>query len=122
LALVDLPGYGYAHASKSARSAVARVAERYLLERDRLRGLVVLLDARRSPEEDERFLVELATSRSVEIVRVATKIDKLGRAERMRRLRELDEAGLGPWLPFSAVSREGRGIVIAHIIEVTSDR
>jgi len=116
LALVDLPGYGFAHASKQARAEIAKVAERYLLERDRLRGLVVLLDVRREPEEDERFLVELAASRDVEVIRVATKIDKLGRAERVRRLRELEKAGMGGWLPFSAISREGRQAIIAAMI------
>ena len=92
------------------------MAERYLLERDRLRGLVVLLDVRREPEDDERFLVDLAASRGVEVIRVATKIDKLGRTERARRLRELDGAGMGAWLPFSAISREGREAIIAAVI------
>ena len=117
LALVDLPGYGFAHASKKARAEIAMVAERYLLDRDRLRGLVVLLDVRREPEADERFLVDLAASRGVQVIRVATKIDKLGRAERMRRLRELETAGMGPWLAFSAISREGREAIIAAAIE-----
>ena len=72
-----------------------------------------VVDVRRDPEEDERVLVDLAQSRRLGLVRVATKVDKLGRAERARRLRELDGAGLGPWLPFSAITREGREAIVA---------
>ena len=116
LAVVDLPGYGFARASKAERERFAAAAERYLLERERLRGLVLLLDVRRSPEDDERVLVDLAQSRGLGLVRIATKVDKLGRAERARRLRELDRAGLGAWLPFSASTREGRAAIIEAMI------
>ena len=118
LAVVDLPGYGFARASKAEREQFAAAAERYLLERELLRGLVLLLDVRRTPEEDERVLVDLARSRRLGVVRVATKVDKLGRTERVRRLRELDRAGLGPWLPFSASTREGREAIVAAITEL----
>jgi GTP-binding protein len=116
LAVVDLPGYGFARASKADRARFAAAAERYLLEREPLRGLVLLLDVRRAPEEDERALAELARSRGLGLVRVATKVDKLGRGERARRFRDLDGAGLGPWLPFSAISREGRDAIVAAIV------
>jgi len=118
LALVDLPGYGFARASKDDRARFADAAERYLLEREPLRGLVLLIDVRRTPEADERMLVALARSRGIGLVRVATKVDKLGRAERARRLRDLDGAGLGPWLAFSATSREGRDAVVRAIAEL----
>lgn len=116
LALVDLPGYGFARASHEDRERFAAAVERYLRERSQLRGLMMLLDARRDPADDERMLAEFAAARGFALVPVATKIDKLGRAERLRRLRDLDRSGLGPWIPFSSVSGEGREAVIASVL------
>jgi GTP-binding protein len=116
LALVDLPGYGFARAAKIDREQFAAAVERYLSERPLLRGLVLLLDVRRPPENEERMLVEFARSRAVGLISVATKVDKLGRGERTRRLRELDRAGLGAWIPFSATTGEGREAVIEAML------
>jgi len=112
LAVVDLPGYGFARASKADRARFVATAERYLLDRQLLRGLVLLLDVRRDPERTSgcssisRSLVGSVRSRR-------HQGRQLGRAERARRLRELDGAGLGPWLPFSAITREGREAIVA---------
>lgn len=119
LAIVDLPGYGYARAGKAERAQFAAAVERYLQGRESLRGLVLVLDVRRAPEVEERMLAEFAAARSVGLARVATKVDKLGRAERARRLRELDRAGLGPWLPFSATSGEGKEAVVQAILQLS---
>lgn len=118
LAVVDLPGYGFARASKADHARFVAAAERYLLERELLRGLVLLLDVRRTPEEDEGVLAQLARSRGLGFVAIATKVDKLGRAERERRLRTLDGAELGPWIPFSATTREGRDRVMEAVIRL----
>ena len=59
LTLVDLPGYGYAKRAKGERESWADVAEHYLLERQALRLVVVLIDARRGLEDDDRDLLEM---------------------------------------------------------------
>jgi GTP-binding protein len=118
-AIVDLPGYGYARAGKVERAQFAAAVERYLHGRESLRGLVLLLDVRREPQEEERMLAEFAVARSIGLACVATKVDKLGRAERVRRLRELDAAGLGPWIPFSATSGEGREAVMEAVLRLS---
>jgi GTP-binding protein len=115
LVVVDLPGYGFARVSKAEHVRFTEAIERYLVERESLRGLVLLLDVRRTPEADERVLADLARQRDIGLARIATKVDKLGRAERAKRLRELEAAGLGPWLAFSAVSREGLAGVVGAI-------
>ena len=119
-ALVDLPGYGFARAGHADRDRFAAAVERYLRERERLRGLVMLLDVRRTPQDDERTLADFAAARGIGIVAVATKIDKLGRGERQRRLRELDQSGLGAWIPFSATTREGRDVLTAAILRLAA--
>jgi GTP-binding protein len=113
-ALVDLPGYGFARASKIAREEWGSAVEGYLLGRERLRALLILADARRGPEEDEKLLEGLAGDRSLRLVRIATKIDKLARAERERRLRSLGDG----WIPFSAMTGEGRERVLAELLAI----
>lgn len=116
LALVDLPGYGFARVSKSARARFAAAVEQYLRERVQLRALVLIADVRRDPQDEERLLAEFAAERGLGLIAVAGKIDKLGRGERVRRLAQLDAAGFGGWIAFSAVTREGREAVVAAIV------
>ena len=122
LALVDLPGYGFARAAKSDRERFAAAVERYLSERPLLCGLVLVLDVRRAPEAEERMLLDFARSRAIGVAPVATKVDKLGRAERTRRLRELDRAGIGSWIPFSATTGEGKNAVLEAIVALAAER
>jgi GTP-binding protein len=120
--LVDLPGFGFARVSKETKRQLSLDVEAYLRARPTLRGLVLLLDVRRDPQAEERMLADFVASRAVGLLCVATKIDKLGRAERLRRLRALDEAGLGSWLAFSAVSGEGRDAVIEAMERLAGPR
>jgi GTP-binding protein len=83
LTLVDLPGYGYAKRAKDERESWADVAEQYLLERQALRLVVVLVDSRRGIEDDDRDLLEMIeTSKrrdrpTPKTLVVATKLDRL---------------------------------------------
>ncbi len=120
--LVDLPGFGYARDSKEVKRQLSLDIESYLQERDALRALVLLLDVRRDPEAEEHALADFAASRGVGLLCVATKVDKLGRGERQRRLRALDAARLGPWLPFSATSGEGREALIEALTRLVGSR
>jgi GTP-binding protein len=106
--LVDLPGFGYARVSKEVKRRLSRDTEAYLQEREALCAVVLLLDVRRDPEAEERALADFAASRRIGFLCVATKVDKLARGERQRRVRALEEAAMGPWLLFSAASGEGR--------------
>ncbi len=114
LELVDLPGYGYAKRSKVERGAWADLIESYLLGRPTLRGVVVLVDVRRGMEADDLELLEMLSSparvsrKPLEITLVATKLDKLSRAQHKTRLATLaKEAGV-PVLGFSAHDGTGR--------------
>src|SRR5262249_15214256 len=79
--LVDLPGFGFARVSKTTKRQLAVDVETYLRERAVLHGLVLLLDVRRDPGEEERLLADFVASRRVSLLCVATKVDKLPRAE-----------------------------------------
>ena len=66
--LVDLPGYGYARVAKERKAEWKPLIEGYLQSSPNLRGLVLLLDSRREPSDDDRdmlaFLAERATPRA----------------------------------------------------------
>jgi GTP-binding protein len=83
LRIVDLPGYGFAKAHRSVRDAFGPMIEAYLTDRgDTLRVLLILIDARRGPGEMDLELLEFATSVHLPAMIVATKCDKLKKAER----------------------------------------
>ena len=79
---VDLPGYGFAQAHRDIRETFAPMIEGYLSEREALRGLLVLVDARRGPAEGDRELLEYAAAIELPCLVCVTKCDKLGASER----------------------------------------
>jgi GTP-binding protein len=99
LTLVDLPGYGYAKRSKEEKYDWAEVAERYLLERQALRLVVILVDARRGLEDDDRDLIEMIeTSKrrdrpTPKTLVVATKLDRISASKQKPALVRLSRPG-----------------------------
>jgi GTP-binding protein len=82
LMLVDLPGYGYAAASKSAVEAWTRLARQFLRHRASLRRVCLLVDSRHGLKEPDRPLMALCDAAGLSYQVVLTKIDKLSAAER----------------------------------------
>jgi GTP-binding protein len=122
LHFVDLPGYGWARRSKAERSQWQGMIEGYLQTRAGLRAVVLLVDVRRGLEDEERQLADFlraprstSDSRPLDIVLVATKIDKLGAAARKPALEAVKKsAGVRP-IGFSAVTGEGREELWARV-------
>jgi GTP-binding protein len=83
LMLVDLPGYGYAEASKSAIAAWTRLVQQYLRARSSLRRVCLLVDARHGMKEPDRPVMALCDAAGLSFQVVLTKIDKLGPAARV---------------------------------------
>jgi len=109
--LADLPGYGYARVSKEARATWRPLIEGYLTGSSALRGVVQMLDARRTPTDDDLHMLDFLAKTQLPTIVVATKVDKLRKAEREERMKTLAlEAGIDgdQLIPFSAVTREGR--------------
>ncbi len=76
---LDLPGYGFARASKSARETFRRLLEGVATERASLTGVVWLLDIRHPPSKDDLAIRELLAVSGRPVLAVLTKADKLGR-------------------------------------------
>ena len=83
--LLDLPGYGYAKAAKTARTGFRTLLERCLTERPALRGVVWLLDIRHPPSAEDHRYRELLGKTGTPVLLTLTKADKLGvRAQRQQ--------------------------------------
>src|SRR5262249_17735591 len=82
LMLVDLPGYGYAEASKSAVKSWTRLIQHYLRGRASLRRVCLLIDSRHGVKEPDRPLMQLCDSAGLSFQAVLTKIDRLAAAAR----------------------------------------
>lgn len=109
--LVDLPGYGYAKADKKTQAEIKRILSGYLRNRERIAGIVWLLDIRRDPSpEDQQVWSEFAEQQHP-VLAVLTKADKLAHGARAQRTRELARVlGLGEDQVQATSSRTGLGV------------
>jgi len=108
---VDLPGYGFAKAAGATRALWAPVILRYLAEREQLRAVVLILDVRRTPNDEDLALVDLLREYDVSMIPVANKSDKLPLQQRLKQINIIaDTLHLLPHdiLQFSALSGDGR--------------
>jgi GTP-binding protein len=109
--LVDLPGYGYARVSKVKKSEWRPMIESYLRRTTQLRGIVLLLDIRREPSEDDRAMLDFLAEVEVPTIVALTKTDKLSKAAARERVGEIARAlalETEQIIPFSAQTGEGR--------------
>ena len=89
--ILDLPGYGYARASKTERAAFAGLL-RHVLTRPRLAGIVWLLDIRHDPSAGDRDMQDLLAGVGTRVLAAVTKSDKLSRTRRVEHARALQQA------------------------------
>lgn len=81
LYFVDVPGYGYAKVSKQEREKWGEMIETYLTQRETLRGVVSLVDARHEPTQDDVQMYQWLSYYDIPILIVATKADKIVRGK-----------------------------------------
>lgn len=114
LFLVDLPGYGYAKRSNDSKRVWSSLTDGYFTKnpnRDLLRLVLQLVDARIGPTEDDLMMINWMRASGVPFRIVATKVDKLNKTERAEAETSLTElaqlaTGRDPIL-FSSVTKEG---------------
>ncbi|MBQ7494433.1 MAG: YihA family ribosome biogenesis GTP-binding protein [Bacteroidaceae bacterium] len=122
--LVDLPGYGFAKRSKTERARLEKIISGYILQREQLTNLFLLIDCRHEPQQiDLEFMRWLGES-NVPFSIVFTKADKLSRAKLTENvnayLQRLSEEWdpLPPHFITSAESKQGREDLLAYIEEI----
>lgn len=114
LNLVDLPGYGYAKVPLDVKRQWGPMMERYLSGRESLRGVVLILDIRRIPSDEDLQMLSWLRSYNRRPIIVLTKCDKVTKNERARQTAaiaaklEMDKSLL---IHFSALSKDGRDAV-----------
>ena len=112
LYLVDLPGYGYASASKEIRESWGKMIERYLHTSKKLKQVFLLIDIRHEPSANDKMMYEWIKSQGYETTVIATKLDKIKRSQKDKQLKLIRET-LGCekdalLIPFSAETKQGR--------------
>jgi len=107
---VDLPGFGYARAPAHVRKKWGPMIEHYLANRTTLKSVVLIMDVRRTPGQEEQQLIDWLTGRGIPPVLVLTKTDKLSKTRRISQRRIAAQTlGLAPegLTLFSSRTREG---------------
>ena len=99
--LVDLPGYGYAEVPEQVRAHWQALLGRYLLQREVLRGVVLLMDIRHQMKELDIRRLECCAERQLPAHVLLTKADKLSRSVAEKQLRALRSELLNWHAPFS---------------------
>jgi GTP-binding protein len=121
--LVDLPGYGYARISKERKSEWKPLIESYMRRTTQLRGIVLLLDIRRDPSDDDRAMLDFLAETEVPAIVALTKTDKVTRtaarekAADVSRVLALDSEQV---IPFSATTGEGRIELLEAIMDLVA--
>ncbi|HZE07727.1 MAG TPA: ribosome biogenesis GTP-binding protein YihA/YsxC [Gemmatimonadaceae bacterium] len=123
--LVDFPGYGYARISKEKKAEWRPMIESYLRRTTQLRGIVLLLDIRREPSEDDRAMLDFLAELEVPTIVALTKSDKLSKAAAHERTsgiaRSLALEG-DQVIQFSAHTGEGRVELLEAITDLVEQR
>jgi GTP-binding protein len=91
-AVIDCPGYGYASAPAATRAKWQQMMEGYLLKREQLAKILVLVDGEVGPTKLDLQMLEWVRAEDLPFVVVATKHDKVKAAKRKRRKQDLAEA------------------------------
>lgn len=122
--LVDLPGYGYARANKAAKEQFSQIIKNYVLKRENLYCLFVLIDSRHAPLKIDLEFMEWLGENGVPFVIVFTKADKLSALEKGKCIAAYHEEMLKTWETVppsfitSASHRTGRQELLDYIEEL----
>lgn len=122
--LVDLPGYGYARRGKEGREKLRVIIEDYILEREALTNLFVLVDSRHEPQKIDLEFMEWLGENDIPFAIVFTKADKQGGGKLQMNVNAYKEKLLESWeeLPpifvTSSEKAEGREVLLNYINEI----
>ncbi|MDR3085345.1 MAG: ribosome biogenesis GTP-binding protein YihA/YsxC [Christensenellaceae bacterium] len=118
--LIDLPGYGFARVSRGMQEDWGRMMNEFLNGSPHLKLMLHLVDIRHEPGEHDQLMAKWIRAANLPFVVVATKADKLSKAQRQRAIFAIARTlGVQPWeiQPFSAQTREGKEELLARFPE-----
>ena len=121
--LVDLPGYGYASVSKGQRLEFAKFINLYLVNRENLMCLFVLLDSRLKPQKNDMEFMQWLGEKGIPFVMCFTKQDKLSKSESLKNLASFKKEMKQIWeeLPpiflTSSINKKGQEEVLQFVAD-----
>ena len=125
--IVDLPGYGYARIGKTGLEKLNRLINGYIMGRQQLTCLMLLIDSRHEPQRIDLEFIEWLGENGVPFSIVFTKADKQSHAKTMTNVRtflkKLEEQWeeLPPHFVTSAETRQGRDEILDYIEGINSE-
>lgn len=122
---VDLPGYGYAKASKTEVEKWGKMIEKYLSVSKQLKRVFLLIDIRHEPGENDKMMYEWVVASGFEPVIIATKLDKIKRSQLDKQIKQIKSTLDAPAgiriIPFSAETKQGREEIYEIIDQILED-
>ena len=117
--LVDVPGYGYASVDKQTQAKFGLMIEEYLMNRDALKRVFLIIDYRNKPMEDDILMYNFLKYYHKEVTIVATKYDKVSKSKRAKIEKVLNSSfdlqDTDNIIYFSSVTKEGKDKVMGII-------
>jgi GTP-binding protein len=106
--VVDMPGYGYASRANTEVMTWRKMVESYLLRRENLKVMLLVMDIRREWSEDEQLLLDLADKQNLQFGLILSKSDQLSKSAVMAKKNKINqELELDLVLPYSSLSGDG---------------
>ncbi|MBQ0021004.1 MAG: YihA family ribosome biogenesis GTP-binding protein [Bacteroidales bacterium] len=125
--LVDLPGYGYAKRGKKEQDNLKHMITNYVLKREQMLNLFVLIDVRHEPQRIDLDFIEFLGQNGIPFSLIFTKADKLSngkvKSNVQAYLKHLlqDWEELPPYFVTSSESKQGRDEVLGYIEQINKD-
>lgn len=119
--LVDVPGYGFASISNDQLIQFGKMMDAYFDQREELRGLILLVDLRHEPTNDDLQMYQYAKYFDLPVLVVATKCDKVSKNQRAKHIKVIENKlnlGTDKLLLFSSTSKEGLEEVRSAVMDM----
>ena len=117
--LVDLPGYGYAKRGQKQQAQITKIIEDYVLDREQLTSLFVLVDCRHEPQKIDLEFISWLGENSVPFGIIFTKADKLSHSKLVENIRHYQEILSEQWeeLPVSFITSSAKKMGRTEILD-----
>ena len=121
--IIDLPGYGYAKVSKKMRASWGQEIEKYLMTRQCLNALCIIMDIRHPLKEDDESLIDWCESKDLPMILLLNKADKLSKSQIaqtvLKATKELNKLSTKHFIiPVSATKKTGISLDLEKINEM----
>lgn len=122
--IVDLPGYGYARRGMKGQDQIRTIIEDYILEREQMTNLFLLIDSRLEPQKIDLEFMEWLGENGIPFSLIFTKIDKISKGRLQENLKTYQTKLLESWeelppiLLSSSEKKEGRDEILDYIDEI----